>query len=160
MTYRALDFATRERRFQALLASRQSMRGQLRAMRGVLVRRCVGVWLKRVLLLCAVLAGPKLLWSALVPEVGIVDERLTFFGARRVSLVATTYIAENPGGGCPTMAELLDDYLCESRVDAWGQDFVIECVGDDIIVTSFGPDGLCGTEDDISTGIAPPQCGG
>ena len=42
-------------------------------------------------------------------------------------------------------------YLDTSRrtTDAWDSAFVIDCEGDDVIVTSPGPDGELGNEDDI-----------
>ena len=36
-------------------------------------------------------------------------------------------------------------------VDPWGTTYAIECRGDDIVVTSAGPDRAFGTADDISS---------
>lgn len=71
--------------------------------------------------------------------------------AQSVRSAATMYVSENPGD-CPAVDDLTDGgYLDSGRrtADAWDNDFVIDCEGDDIIVTSAGPDGEMGTEDDI-----------
>jgi general secretion pathway protein G len=72
--------------------------------------------------------------------------------AQSVRSGAVMYVSENPGGDCPSVEDLTGGgYLDSSRrtADAWDNDFVIECEGDDVIVTSAGPDGQMGTEDDI-----------
>lgn len=73
--------------------------------------------------------------------------------AQSVRSAAVMYVSENPGGDCPSVADLVDGgYLDSSRrtADAWDNDFSIECEGDDVVVVSAGPDGEMGTEDDIS----------
>lgn len=56
--------------------------------------------------------------------------------------------------GCPTVADLIEtreiDETSETT-DPWGNDYAIECNGDNVTVTSAGEDGQMGTEDDIST---------
>lgn len=62
------------------------------------------------------------------------------------------YVAENPGGPCPEVRELTGQgYLDSTRrtADAWDQPFAIVCEGGDVRVSSAGPDGVFGTEDDI-----------
>ena len=59
------------------------------------------------------------------------------------------YMAHND---CPpNLQALVPDYLSSSghQVDAWNNPFTIECDGTEVIVTSGGPDGQTGTEDDI-----------
>ncbi len=60
--------------------------------------------------------------------------------------------ADNPGK-CPSPQDLVDSQALQKGkdvTDAWGQDFSIKCDGNDAQVTSAGPDGQFGTEDDIS----------
>lgn len=58
-------------------------------------------------------------------------------------------------GECPSSVEDLTDgsnpYLDSSRrtEDAWGNEFAIECDGVDVIVSSAGPNGEYGDEDDV-----------
>ena len=61
------------------------------------------------------------------------------------------YRLDNPRA-CPDVNELIrSKYLdgSKSAVDAWGNDFIIQCERGEIIVVSPGPDGQTGTEDDI-----------
>lgn len=151
MTYRQLDPATRARRVAALLEERRALSVHLRRLRRVVWSRWAWVSIKWwvgiagamcccvTLLLCTTHSG--------CPE----DPRLH---AMTISGAAQIYIADNPDGDCPTMDDLLDGYINASTrtADAWDNDLVIECEGNDIRVTSAGPDGRLGTEDDISTG--------
>ena len=69
--------------------------------------------------------------------------------ARNIRNIATTYVALQ-GGDCPTVESLKSEkQLQGSSADPWGNVFKLECTGDDVIVTSFGPDGQEGSEDDI-----------
>lgn len=55
---------------------------------------------------------------------------------------------------CPSVEDLVRERILNSSTktkDAWDHDFVIECNGNDITVSSNGPDGQAGSEDDIST---------
>jgi hypothetical protein len=50
------------------------------------------------------------------------------------------------------MNDLTEERILSSSTrteDPWGNAFNIECDGDDITVTSNGPDGESGTEDDV-----------
>ena len=62
------------------------------------------------------------------------------------------YLGQEPGRSCASMRDLERTGVLEAsrrRIDAWDRPFRIECVGDDIIVRSDGPDGVPGTADDI-----------
>lgn len=62
------------------------------------------------------------------------------------------YLAQDPTADCPTMSDLTEERILSSSTrteDPWGNAFNIECDGDDITVTSNGPDGEGGTEDDV-----------
>ena len=72
--------------------------------------------------------------------------------AASIASAATMWIAEN--GGCPTMQDLIDDSILKKNTtttDEWDKEFVIECDSDGASVTSSGPDGEMGTEDDIAS---------
>jgi hypothetical protein len=62
------------------------------------------------------------------------------------------------GGDCPTVDQLINEKQLESenRNDPWGSTFTIECGADDIFVSSAGPDGNPGSDDDI---IVPVDSG-
>lgn len=62
------------------------------------------------------------------------------------------YRAQLPDASCPMLFELVDRHMLAANSvteDRWGNAYVIRCVGDDIIVTSNGPDGVLGSPDDI-----------
>ena len=62
------------------------------------------------------------------------------------------YVGQEAGAPCPTMADLTAGGVLDSSrrtYDAWGKPFAIACAGDDIVVSSAGPDRRHGTADDI-----------
>jgi general secretion pathway protein G len=72
--------------------------------------------------------------------------------AQAIRSAVTLYLGENPGGDCPSVDDLVEGgYLDSSKrtTDAWDNDFIVECEGDNVTVISAGPDGKRGTEDDI-----------
>ncbi len=72
--------------------------------------------------------------------------------AQSVRSAVEMYLSQNPGGGCPSISDLVSERILNSRTrttDPWNNEFAIECDGDDISVVSAGPDGQMGTEDDI-----------
>jgi general secretion pathway protein G len=89
---------------------------------------------------------------AVIPRLQRARVTQTTTDAHTVASAATQYFMENPGEGCPTMDDLAGGYLSRgSRLkDAWDNDFHIECTGDEVVVSSAGPDGNMGTEDDIN----------
>ncbi|HXS17356.1 MAG TPA: type II secretion system protein GspG [Polyangiaceae bacterium] len=74
-------------------------------------------------------------------------------GARVIrSAVSQWQLAENEYGTCPTVSQLVEDKQLDSgqnTTDPWGQDYVITCADDEVIVTSAGPDKKAGSKDDI-----------
>lgn len=72
--------------------------------------------------------------------------------AGTVAGAAEMYVAESPGGACPTVGLLVAHGFIgpsSSTTDCWGRPFAVECDGTDITVRSAGPDGQHGTKDDI-----------
>lgn len=72
--------------------------------------------------------------------------------AETVADAAEMYVAENPGGACPTAGLLVaHGFLAPSSAttDCRGRPFGVECDGTDITVRSAGPDGQHETKDDI-----------
>jgi hypothetical protein len=65
------------------------------------------------------------------------DARL---GACAMGSAVRTYAARNPGR-CPTMAELTEGLSGPSLRDPWGNDYIIDCSGDEPEAYSRGPDG-------------------
>lgn len=77
--------------------------------------------------------------------------------ARNIRAVATQFVALK-GGDCPTVEVLIAERELDADgggQDPWGNVYTISCSGDDISVSSPGPDGQEGTEDDIVVGGAP-----
>jgi hypothetical protein len=74
--------------------------------------------------------------------------------ARTIQAVAEKYVIDHPGR-CPTMLVLRDEKeISPSSIitDPWGATYTIECLGDDVVVRSAGPDGKPNTPDDL---VAP-----
>ena len=68
-----------------------------------------------------------------------------------IQAAAQMWIAESPGK-CPSMQQLRDDGQLDkskSMKDPWDHDYAIECNTNEVLVSSAGPDGQTGTEDDI-----------
>ncbi|MBN1773353.1 MAG: type II secretion system protein [Deltaproteobacteria bacterium] len=66
---------------------------------------------------------------------------------------AEYYTIAPPGGGCPTLEDLVrEDLIKEEQTnDQWGNPLEITCMGDVVeSVTSAGKDGQMGNDDDIS----------
>lgn len=62
------------------------------------------------------------------------------------------YLAQDPSADCPSVSDLVDERILNASTrttDPWDHEFNVECDGDEIAVTSDGPDGQPGTEDDI-----------
>jgi general secretion pathway protein G len=89
---------------------------------------------------------------AVIPQLQNARVNQTRSDAQSVQSAAVLYYAQEPGAECPNVAGLVEaGVLDRSRrtTDAWDNEFVIECEGNDIWVWSHGPDGQAGTEDDI-----------
>lgn len=74
-------------------------------------------------------------------------------GARVVrTAVSQWQLTENEFGECPSVSQLIEDKQLDSgqnTSDPWGQDYIISCADDEVVVASAGPDKKMGSEDDI-----------
>jgi general secretion pathway protein G len=89
---------------------------------------------------------------AVLPRLQKAREESTRTDAQAIRSAVTMFLGENPGGDCPGMDDLVEGgYIDRSKrtTDAWDNDFVIQCEGDNVAVASAGSDGQMGTEDDI-----------
>lgn len=89
---------------------------------------------------------------AVLPQLTNANIRATQADAQSIQSAVTLYIAQDPGSGCPDVSDLVEAGVLDRTkrtTDAWNNDFVIECDGDVILVSSPGQDGQMGTEDDV-----------
>jgi general secretion pathway protein G len=116
-------------------------------------RRNAGMTLVEIMIVVIIMALiATAVGVAVLPRLQQAREDSTRTDAQSVRSAAIMYVSENPGGDCPSVDDLTEGgYLDSSRrtADAWDNPFVIECEGNDVVVTSPGEDGEMGTEDDI-----------
>jgi general secretion pathway protein G len=92
---------------------------------------------------------------AVVPKMQQARVTQTRTDAQSVASAVASYMLMNVSADCPTVEQLVEAHELSgsSRTkDAWDNDFQVNCDGAEPVVTSPGPDGQMGTEDDISTG--------
>lgn len=122
--------------------------------RGRRRRRRAGMTLVEIMIVVIIMALiATAVGVAVLPRLQQARIDSTRTDARTVSGAVEMYVAENPGGGCPDMDDLVQGGFLNNNTrttDAWDNAFAIECNGTDISVTSAGPDGQMGTEDDIN----------
>ncbi len=90
---------------------------------------------------------------AVLPQFTKAKEKTAQSDVQTIDSAVQLYIMHG-GNDCPTVDDLLEDGSLEegkNTVDPWNNDYIIECDGDNITVTSGGPDGQPGNEDDISS---------
>jgi general secretion pathway protein G len=126
------------------------------------VRRALarGVTLVEVLIVVAIMAliGGGVSFVVL-PKYRETQVKTARNNARNIRQVATTYRTLK-GGDCPTVQSLIAEKELDAAGDTkdpWGGQYTIKCEGDDITVSSGGPDGKEGTQDDVVVG---PNSGG
>ncbi|MBL8683657.1 MAG: type II secretion system protein GspG [Myxococcales bacterium] len=76
--------------------------------------------------------------------------------ARQIRSIAQMYYNEHREA-CPTIQSLISAGEMDTRTktnDPWGKPFSVVCNGDELDVTSNGPDGQAGSADDITTAAA------
>jgi len=89
---------------------------------------------------------------AVLPQLERARVTQTGTDAQTIRSAVELYLAQNPGGDCPSVSDLVDEHMLNSNTntqDQWGNEFIVDCEADDPVVTSNGPDGQSGTEDDI-----------
>ncbi|MDH5490959.1 MAG: type II secretion system GspH family protein [Myxococcales bacterium] len=89
---------------------------------------------------------------AVLPQLQKARIESTRTDAQTISSAVVMYLMDTPGGGCPATSDLVEGgYIDRNKrtVDAWDQEFQIECQGTDVLVISSGPDQTFGTEDDV-----------
>lgn len=89
---------------------------------------------------------------ATLPRLAQARVEVTKIDVVGVRSVVEMYRAHNPRAACPTISTLVSERILTSSTrthDAWNHEYRIVCVGEDVTVTSAGPDRSWGTEDDI-----------
>lgn len=130
-----------------------AMKNRLRRLRRAATR---GVTLVEVLIVVAIMAliagGVSFL---VLPRYREAQVKTAKTNARNIRNVATQHVAMK--GDCPTVQTLIADKELDSAGDTkdpWGGEFTIKCEGDDITVSSPGPDKKAPSPDDIVAGPA------
>jgi prepilin-type N-terminal cleavage/methylation domain-containing protein len=93
--------------------------------------------------------------AAVIPAIQKAKIQATQNDVRVVRGAAQRWMTEN--AGCPAFEELTLDAGAR-QLDVWDHPFAIECDGSGPIVSSRGPDGDAGTDDDIQ--VPGPRRGG
>ncbi|MGE0791434.1 MAG: type II secretion system protein [Sandaracinaceae bacterium] len=127
-------------------------RSSRRSTRRGLRRRTAGMTLVEIMIVVIIMALiATAVGVAVIPRLKQARIDSTRTDAQSVRSAAVMYVSEN-AGECPSVDDLTEGgYLDRSKrsTDAWDNAFTIDCEGDDVIVTSAGPDGEMGNEDDI-----------
>lgn len=93
--------------------------------------------------------------AAVLPQLKKARIRTTRADAEKVRSAASMFVAENSDKDCPNTDDLVKEGFLDKgkRInDAWDTAFEIKCEGDNIQVSSAGPDKQFGTPDDIVPG--------
>lgn len=88
---------------------------------------------------------------ALLPQLERAQIDATTQNVSALRSAVTLFKVDNPGD-CPTVDDLVEGEYIDSHTettDAWDNDFEISCDGRNFVVSSAGPDGQFGSEDDI-----------
>jgi general secretion pathway protein G len=88
---------------------------------------------------------------AVLPQLEKAKIQDTKAGVQAVRAAVQLYMVTN-NAECATIEQLVEDKQLDAKKatkDAWDRDFQIECSGTEVSVTSAGPDGEFGGEDDI-----------
>jgi general secretion pathway protein G len=128
-----------------------------RALRRLMARARAGLTLIEIMIVIAIIAmiGGGVTFAFQQQKKAQI--RTTLANARQLRSVAQQYYAEHRDS-CPTAQALITAGEMDSRAkvtDEWSKPFTIVCNGDELDVTSGGPDGAQGTADDITTAARP-----
>lgn len=147
---------------EALLERRETVRSELatldariRALSRVARRERLRRFLPWPLLAATVLVFLSMcvaFFVATLPRLGGSRVEQARTDAQSVRSAVEMHLAQNPDASCPTVGQLVSERILSTRsrtVDPWDGMFAVTCVGEDVTVTSAGPDRSWGTEDDI-----------
>ena len=119
-----------------------------------------GVTLIEVLIVVAILsliaAGVSV---AVLPKFKETQIKTAQTNALEIRNAVNRWRAARGGSECPTVSQLVQDKEIDSASkvdDPWGSQYKIQCVEDETIVTSPGPDKKENTKDDI---VVPKKAG-
>jgi len=89
---------------------------------------------------------------AVIPRINEARRTQARTDAQSIRGAAERYFLSNSNAQCPTVANLIEaqEISTQTRTtDPWNKEFRIECRGNEIFVSSGGPDGEFGGEDDV-----------
>ncbi len=106
------------------------------------------------LLVMAALCTVNWAWILVGPGCRIPPFKVAEYDAHEVRSAVTRWRGLRSGHECPDTAQLVLDGQIDPAsklTDPWGKPYWIRCLasGDDVVVSSAGPDGLDGNSDDI-----------
>ena len=112
-----------------------------------------GITLVEVMIVVAILAmvaGGVAVFA--IPRFREAQKSTAETGARTIRQAAQTWQTTSSDSSCPTVSQLIQEKHLDpgqQTADPWGEEYVISCTDDDIVVLSKGPDKKRGTKDDI-----------
>jgi general secretion pathway protein G len=125
-------------------------------------KRARGVTLVEVLIVVAILsliAGGVAIYA--IPKYQQAQKDTAKTDAKTLVQVVETWKLDHPQQtDCPTIEVLKNDKAIkpdQNTNDPWGKPYKIVCQGNEYGVTSAGPDGKEGSEDDIWAGVKPSK---
>ena len=124
-----------------------------------------GITLVEVMIVVAILAmvaGGVAVFA--IPQFNKAQKSTAETGARTIRQAAQTWQTTNTDSSCPTVSQLIQEKHLDpgqQTADPWGEEYVISCTEDDIVVLSKGPDKKRGTKDDIQVpqGVVADESG-
>ena len=112
-----------------------------------------GVTLIEVLIVVAILSLiAASVTVAVLPKFRQAQVDTASTNAREIRNAVNRWRAGHGGSDCPTVSQLVQDKEIDSAsktTDPWEQQFKIQCLDDETVVSSPGPDKKEGTQDDI-----------
>ncbi len=119
-------------------------------------RRVEGMTLVEIMIVVIIMALiATAVGVAVVPKLTQARVTQARTDAQTVAAAAASYVITNVSEGCPTVEDLVRTHELSGNTrskDPWDNDFQINCEGAEPSVTSAGPDGQFGSEDDIRVG--------
>lgn len=141
----------------AKTTARQRARKTARALRKMLGKARAGLTLIEIMIVIAIIAMIGSGVTFAFQQQKRAQVRTTRTNAMQLRSLAQQYYTEHRDS-CPTVQSLIAAGEMDARsktTDEWSKPFNIVCNGEDLDVTSNGPDGQAGTADDITTAARP-----